>query len=75
MKRFCWYKLVPDGGRRPAPMEHAPPHLRCYNLQKTLLLLSDGARFVNKVHLPPDPTHEGSPDRCQTKTQIRTLLT
>eukprot|EP00961_Rhodomonas_salina_P293070 3933430-Rhodomonas_salina.14 len=65
--RFRWYKLVPDvhqdshgvthiGGRHPAPVEHAPPHLRCYNLQKTLLLVCDRAGFVNTAHLPPDPT-------------------
>eukprot|EP00961_Rhodomonas_salina_P130490 1756764-Rhodomonas_salina.2 len=63
MKRFRWYKLVPEclklshgsahiGGRRPAPGEHVPPHLRCYNLQKTLLLVCDGAGFVNKDHTP-----------------------
>eukprot|EP00961_Rhodomonas_salina_P114829 1544999-Rhodomonas_salina.2 len=72
MKRFCWYKLVPECLRRfhgaahifvlcPAPVKHAQPHLRCYNLQKTLAL---------QVHIQPDPTNEWSPDRSQTPMQI-----
>eukprot|EP00961_Rhodomonas_salina_P061159 821097-Rhodomonas_salina.1 len=53
--RFCWYKLTPDFhgtahiyARRPAPVEHAPPHLRCYNLPKTFFLCRDEADKVMK---------------------------
>eukprot|EP00961_Rhodomonas_salina_P075984 1020026-Rhodomonas_salina.1 len=79
MKRLCsgWYKLVPScskpetfhgaahfANRCAAPVEHAPPHLRCYNLQNTLRLLGlsccDKAGFVNQAWLDarfPDVNH------------------
>eukprot|EP00961_Rhodomonas_salina_P198072 2672644-Rhodomonas_salina.1 len=52
--------------RLPSPVEHAPPHLRCYNLQKTLHLHVDGAGFLNQVYLQPDPTHVSTPAKPKT---------